>query len=159
MGVKRIVKFSFGLLTFFIGCAIVVWVVYLFFFPNEFRIEVTQLPGLLMPAVFIWFGWSWMRGEPAEKAAPEYELVITLKLSGEDFGTAAERQRVLDMKHRLEEKLAEYDLAKIDGEEFGGGECSVFVQTNAPNKAAEMIRGFLAAEGLSDYTLNRSYSP
>jgi len=37
-------------------------------------------------------------------------------------------------------------LGEIDGEEFGDGECSLFVQTNAVEKAKKVIRRFLDAQ-------------
>jgi hypothetical protein len=154
MSAKRIVKFLFGLLTFLVGGTILVWCAYSLVFPGEhFRFRTSDLPRLLLPLVFIWFGWLWMRGESTPAAQYSSELILTLKLSGSDYGTDSERRRVLDLKHRLERALGERAIAEIDGEEFGGGECSLFVQTDAPTRAAEVIRQFLASESSFGYTL------
>jgi hypothetical protein len=154
MSARRFIKCVFGLLSFVIGIAILTWCAYSFFVPNQhFHMRITDLPRLLLPFVFIWLGWSWMRGEPSQAAQYATELVVTLKLFGTHYGAEPERQRIFELKHRLERKLAQDDLASIDGEEFGDGECNLFVQTDDPAKAANAIRQFLASENSVSYTL------
>jgi hypothetical protein len=147
---KRAAKFAFGLLSLVMGTAILIWCGYCLFVPNEyFRWHLIDIPRLAVPVGMIWLGWSWIRGSPAKGVRYSSELTITLKLSDSDFGTQPERDSTLDLKHRLEAKLAEAKLGEIDGEEFGGGECCMFVHTNAPAQAKKVICGFFSSKASS----------
>jgi hypothetical protein len=152
-----VIKFLFGLLSFIMGITILAWCVYSFLVPNaHFHPRGSNLPGLFMPPLFLYFGWSWMRGETVE-AAPKparLEVIVTLKLSNAEFGTHEERQTILDLKHRLEARLEEKDLGEIDGEEFGGGECCIFVQTDDPERATRLIRQLLDTQPSLKYTIS-----
>ena len=87
----------------------------------------------------------------------ETELNVALRLSNAEFGTEAERERILDLKHRLERKLEANGLGQIDGEEFGGGECSLFVQTNEPAEAERAVQEFFAVESPTmSYSVTKS---
>ncbi len=140
------------------GAAILAWCAYSLLVPNvHFRFGVANIPGLLIPVMFIWIGWSWLRGERAARKKFNAELTVTLKLSDADFGTGPERHAALDLKHRLESMLQREGLGEVDGEEFGAGECSLFVLTNTANQAEAAIRKFLSAETRSlDYSLARA---
>lgn len=155
---KRIAKCALGLLSLTIGVSILIWCAYGFFVPSEyFRFQLIDTPQLFMPVVMIWVGWNWLRGDAGKAQQYSWELTIILKMNGQDFGTETERHAILDMKHRLEERLSSEELGEIDGEEFGGGECSIFVHTNTPVKTAKLIREFFASEapGLK-YSLTKS---
>lgn len=154
---KRLAKITLGSLALIIGSAILIWCAYSFVVPNEnFRFRLIDTPRLLFPLVMIWVGWRWIRGERA--GAPGYtsELMVTLKLSDSDFGTEAERRAILDVKHRLEGALRVNETAAIDGEEFGDGECTLFVHTNSPAEAERLIRQFFSSHPSSFYTLTNS---
>ncbi len=147
---KRAAKFAFGLLSLAMGTGILIWCVYCLFVPNEyFRWRLIDIPRLALPVGMIWLGLSWVRGDSAKGVSYSSELTVTLKLSDSDFGTRPERDTIMDLKHRLEEKLSEAQLGEIDGEEFGDGECSMFVHTNAPAQAKKVIRGFFSSEASS----------
>ena len=147
---KRIVKGVFGLLALVIGVAILVWCGYCLFFPNEhFHWRLIDIPRLVMPLAMIWVGWRWIRGEAPKGERYTSEITVSLKLSSRDFGTESERQAILDLKHHLEDKLQAEQLGEIDGEEFGNGECSIYVHTNVPAKTEHIIREFLTGQAPS----------
>ncbi|HVM63206.1 MAG TPA: hypothetical protein VMV72_20265 [Verrucomicrobiae bacterium] len=147
---KRVIKFVFGLLAFLIGAAILLWFAYRLFVPNQdIPWGVLDLPRLAIAAVMLWFGWDWIRIRSVETREYASELAVTVKLSNSEFGTQSERTGILTLKHRLEGKLDSEALGEIDGEEFGNGECTLFVQTDAPAEAEELIRGFFASEAPS----------
>jgi hypothetical protein len=154
-GMKRAAFFVLGFISFVIGSAILAWCAYGFFMPDDqFRFQLVEVPKMLLPAAMIWVGWSWMRGEPRQSATTyDSEIELTLELTGSDFGTAPERQKILQLKHRLEQVLAEGPLGEIDGEEFGDGECTIFIQTNSPPEVTNVIQTFLRSEGIERYTL------
>jgi len=153
---KRAAKSIFGLLSLVIGTAILIWCGYCLFDPNKyFRWHLIDIPRLAVPLGMIWLGWSWMRGDVAKRQRYSSELTVTLKLSDSEFGTQTEREAIFDLKHRLEDKLDEMELGEIDGEEFGNGECCVFVRTNSPTQTHELIREFFSREGCT-YALSES---
>jgi hypothetical protein len=151
-------KAAFGWLASLMGTAILVWCGYCLFAPNEyFRWRLVDVPRLAVPLAMVWVGWRWIRGGARKGGGYATEITISLKLSGPDFGTEPERETILDLKHLLEEKLQAEQLGEIDGEEFGDGECSIFVHTNSPEEAETVVRRFLTAETRSlGYALARS---
>jgi hypothetical protein len=144
---KRVVQFAFGLLSLALGAAMLVWCAYCLFVPNQyFQWHLTDIPRLAIPICMIWVGWYWIRGDLSKKTDYSAELTVALKLSDADFGTESERENVLKLKHQLEGKLSEVKLGEIDGEEFGGGECNIFVHTNSPTQTTKLIRSFFEQE-------------
>jgi len=155
---KRFLKVAFGLLSLAMGAAILVWCAYSVVVPNaHFRFSLIDVPRLLFPLALIWVGWSWLRGDSPQAKQHAAELIVTLKLSDSDFGTEPERHAILALKHRLEDTLHDDKLAEIDGEDFGGGECSIFIYTDNPTKAKNAIRRFFSAQNSPhSYTLTQS---
>ena len=144
---KRFLKTAFGLLSIAMGAAILIWCVYSVIVPNEhFRFSLIEVPRLLLPVALLWFGWSWLGGDSPKERQYAAELTVTLKLSDSKFGTEPERHAICALKHRLEDALEDENVAEIDGEEFGGGECSIFIHTDNPTKAKNAIQRFFSAE-------------
>src|SRR5215208_5061559 len=133
---KRFTRFVFGWLAFLIGTAILIWCAYCLFVPNRyFQWRLIDVPRLALPLAMVWFGWNWIRPRARKELKYAAELRVTVKLSDSDFGTETERSSMLALKHKLEDRLRGAAWGEIDGEEFGGGQCSLFVQTNAPLEA------------------------
>ncbi|RBP37265.1 hypothetical protein DES53_1143 [Roseimicrobium gellanilyticum] len=155
---KRAGLLVLGLVSFLIGSAILAWCAYGLFMPNDhFRFRLVEVPKLLLPVAMIWVGWWWMRGERMQSAVTYgSQIELTLDLNGPDFGTALEREKALDLKHRLEQVLAEGRLGEIDGEEFGDGACTIFIFTNSPTEASSAIQTFFHSEGIERYSLKTS---
>ena len=115
------------------------------------------MPRLVVPLAMVWVGWNWVRGGVRKEQSYSSEIIVTLKLSSPDLGTRPERESILALKHRLENELDGKHLGEVEGEEFGDGECSIFVQTNVPAEAERLIREFLASEAPPlSYAVNTS---
>jgi hypothetical protein len=154
----RIVKSVFGVVTIAIGVAIVCWCAYFALHPSkDYHLGLIDIPRLALPLIFIWIGWRWLRGDASRATDYSSEITVSIKLSDTGFGTQSERDAILGLKHRLEAKLQHDNLGEIDGEEFGDGECCVFVHTNAPSRAEALLSDFLTRESVS-YSLARSDS-
>ncbi len=113
---------------------------------RDFRASYKGIFQIAVPLAMIWFGWKWLRRTPVEGMHHNAELTLIVRLSGDEFGNPAERETVLALKHRLEERLAKERMGGIDGEEFGAGECSLFIQTNSPSQAEELLHRFMATQ-------------
>lgn len=56
----------------------------------------------------------------------EHCVKIVLKLSDE-FGSEDEIEAVHDFSDKLEELIEEHAVGEFDGDEFGGGECTLYM--------------------------------
>ncbi len=63
------------------------------------------------------------RGDPADT---EQDLLVVFPLAGGDLGTPDEQRRIDELGDELAEWLAEQGLGEYDGDEYGGGECTMF---------------------------------
>jgi hypothetical protein len=109
--------------------------------------------------MFLWQGWRWLRGDSLEQRKFGSEITVTIKLSNDEFGNPAEREGVTNLEHELNQALEQACAGEVDGNEFGAGECSIFVQTDTPDTAEEVIRSCLVRSGQSlEYAIVRSRS-
>jgi hypothetical protein len=53
----------------------------------------------------------------------EHAVIAHLRLSAGGFGTPTERQRLMELEHRLEQSIKKAGVGEFDGNEFGDGEC------------------------------------
>jgi len=63
--------------------------------------------------------------DPADRAA-EHDLLVKLPLSNRTMGTAAERADIEALAQNLEDAVAAADAGEFDGDEYGGGCCTLF---------------------------------
>ncbi|MEY4484913.1 MAG: hypothetical protein RL693_2365 [Verrucomicrobiota bacterium] len=155
---KRFLKFILGLIALVMGLTIIIWCIYSSIVPNEdFQLSIMDIPRLFVPLALVWFGWNWIRGESTKAESYSSGFAITIKLSDDNFGASRERDTILDLKHRLEDKLGHERAGEIDGEEFGGGECVLFIQTNHPARAKKLAHEFFVSESSDwSYTVSQS---
>jgi hypothetical protein len=64
----------------------------------------------------------------------EHAVVVTYRLSGEDFGFVQEREQVHQLECRLTAAITEAGVGEFDGNEFGGGHVVLFAY--GPDAAA-----------------------
>jgi len=65
---------------------------------------------------------------PAEfPSAPRQAVLVHLSLSNEDFGTPDERERSHRFQDELVGILEAQHLGELDGDEWGGGECTIYL--------------------------------
>jgi hypothetical protein len=64
----------------------------------------------------------------------EHAVLVTYRLSGEDFGSVQEWEEVRQLERRLAAAIDEAGVGEFDGNEFGGGRVVLFAY--GPNAAA-----------------------
>ncbi len=57
----------------------------------------------------------------------EHAVLIKLRLSGEGFGTPQEREAIHALSGRLEQAISAAESGEFDGDEFGGGVCTLYL--------------------------------
>ena len=89
----------------------------------------------------------------------EHCVKVYLKLSNEN-GTSEEMDAIHELSDALEEAIEENEAGEFDGDEFGGGECTLYMYGPDADKLFETIRKPLKASPLakSGYVLKR-YGP
>ena len=56
----------------------------------------------------------------------EQDLLVVLRLGNKQMGTAPERMAIEAFADRLEAAITEAGVGEYDGDELGGGECTLF---------------------------------
>jgi hypothetical protein len=56
----------------------------------------------------------------------EHAVVINYRLSGDEYGSAEEREGVFALENRLEALIEQHGIGEFDGNEFGGGEAVLY---------------------------------
>ena len=89
----------------------------------------------------------------------EHCVKIYLKLSAE-HGTSEEMDAVHELSDVLEEAIEEHEAGEFDGDEFGGGECTLYMYGPNADRLFDAIRKPLMASPLvrGGYALKR-YGP
>ena len=59
-------------------------------------------------------------------ADDERDLLVVIRLSNRQMGTRAERDALERLGERLEAAVVEAGVGEFDGDELGGGECTLF---------------------------------
>ena len=59
-------------------------------------------------------------------ASEEQDLLVVLRLSNRQMGTAAERMEIEALADQLEAAILDAGVGEYDGDELGGGECVLF---------------------------------
>lgn len=59
-------------------------------------------------------------------SSPEHAVIVRYTLTGEAFGEEQERQAVYALQKRLAEAIAGADVGEFAGNEFGGGEVTLY---------------------------------
>ena len=145
---KRLFKIVCGFLALLIGISILGWCGYSLIIPNEYyRFHPTDILRLVFPVVLVWVGWRWMKGGKRKGDAGVPQITLSIKLSDENLGNEGERAEIFQLKNLLEERLQQAGLGEIDGEEFGGGKCHVFIQTRSPKGAMDLVQSVMSSTG------------
>src|SRR5688572_2657898 len=64
--------------------------------------------------------------EPDDAPVEEQDLLVVLKLSNRTMGTASEREQIETFAEALELAVVDARVGEYDGDEIGGGECTLF---------------------------------
>jgi hypothetical protein len=57
----------------------------------------------------------------------EHAVIAHLKLSDEEFGSSEEAEDIHELSDRLAEAIEENHVGEFDGDEFGEGECVLYM--------------------------------
>lgn len=79
----------------------------------------------------------------------EHCVKVVLKLSDDEHGTSEERDSIHGLSDALEASIEEYDAGEFDGDEFGGGECTLYMYGTDADRLFEAIRRPLFASPLA----------
>jgi hypothetical protein len=82
-------------------------------------------------------------GRKAKEAPPDHSVITHLPLSGDEFGTAEEREEVFALESRIETAVEALG-GDHDGNEFGGGEAVLYTYGPDADALMEAIRSALA---------------
>jgi len=83
--------------------------------------------------------------EPAE----EQDLLVVLKLSNRLMGIATERMEIEAFADQLEAAITEAGVGEYDGDELGGGECTLFFCGPDIDRLLDVLRPLLKRSPLS----------
>lgn len=57
----------------------------------------------------------------------EHAVIVYLRLSDDDFGSSEERDNIMDFGEELARAINSAGAGEFDGDEFGQGECTLFM--------------------------------
>ena len=77
------------------------------------------------------------------EADPEQDLLVVLKLSNRQMGTAQERLDIEAFAASLETAVVEAKVGEYDGDEIGGGECTLFFCTADVDRLLAVLQPLL----------------
>jgi hypothetical protein len=80
--------------------------------------------------------------EPLEEE-DEDSVYVHLKLSDDKYGTPEERDRIRKLSHELKAVIESKGVGELDGDEFGGGECTLFMYGPDANALFSVIERIL----------------
>jgi hypothetical protein len=84
-------------------------------------------------------------------APPEHAVIAHLALSDDEFGSAEERDSIHELSTELERCIRDAGVGECDGDEIGGGECTLYMYgTDADllfSAVERRLRAFAQAKG------------
>ncbi len=81
--------------------------------------------------------------EEHEDADQEQDLLVVLPLSNRSMGTIADRTAIEALTDELSEALDREGVGEFDGDEIGGGTCTLFFAGPDPRKILQVIQPVL----------------
>lgn len=76
-------------------------------------------------------------------------LIVNLKLAGDGFGEPEERERIWTLADDLAEAVETQTDGKFDGDEFGEGECRLFMYGPDPDAMFSAVEQILRESSLT----------
>ena len=76
-------------------------------------------------------------------------LMVHLKLSDGAFGTSQEQKKIREFAAELEECVARQGAGEFDGDEFGGGECTLYFYGPNADKLLQAVSETIKGSVLS----------
>ncbi len=87
----------------------------------------------------------------------DHAVIVHLVLSDSDFGTEDERARVHELSDRIEAEINLSGVGEFDGDEFGAGECTLYMYGPDADALFDAIEPVLRGSTLSSrgYAIKR----
>lgn len=76
-------------------------------------------------------------------AAEEQALIVTIPLHSGDMGSAEERKRIFTLEDQLTRAVRESGTGEFDGNEFGGGVCTLYMYGPSADRLFSVARPIL----------------
>ena len=94
------------------------------------------------------------------KQPAEHAVTINIKLTGKSFEDESERVSIEVLEQKITRALENISFAELDGDEFGQGECSIFLYGQDADKLFEAIHPLLDTWNLfKGGSVTRRYGP
>lgn len=77
--------------------------------------------------------------QPTSKKSGDQALLMYLKLSDNELGETRERERIFKLEDALERAISRRRAGELDGDEFGGGFCTIFMYGPDANVLSEAV--------------------
>jgi len=82
---------------------------------------------------------KWTKRGGSQTGGEPQSVIVHIKLSGGEHGSEEERDSVHRMTDRLAEVIAIAKAGEFDGDEFGGGECTLYMYGPDANRIFSLI--------------------
>jgi len=101
----------------------IIWVVLILIVTHTLRGVLSKLENgdRVLPTLRS-FGRLWRGGSREEEA-----VIATIVLCSGEMGDKEERRRILDLEHQLSDAIENSSTGELDGDEFGGGTCTIYM--------------------------------
>jgi hypothetical protein len=76
-------------------------------------------------------------------------VLVYLKLSDDRFGTSEERDQIRELSDQLEKAIQDHGVGEFDGDEFGEGQCTLFMYGPDADALFETIEPMLRDSSLT----------
>lgn len=80
----------------------------------------------------------------------EHAVLVRIKLSDDGFGTSAERRTLQSIADEIERAVKTSKAGEYDGDEFGGGECTLFLYGSDADKLFDVIAPVLRSHAATE---------
>lgn len=78
-----------------------------------------------------------------------HAVIVRLELSDRNFGTEAEREAIFELSDRMEAAINAASAGEFDGNEFGGGECTLYMYGPDADRLYNSVVAILQGSRLS----------
>jgi len=73
-------------------------------------------------------------------------VIINITLSDHALGSTDDRFVISQLEDKISSALEEADFGELDGDEYGGGECTIYIYGPYADRLFEIVKPFLASD-------------
>jgi len=87
-------------------------------------------------------------------------VLIRIRLSDDSFGMEGERSRIVALEAEIERTLEKAAAGELDGDEFGEGQCTIYLYGSDADQLADVVLPLLANfKVLPGSSVTKRYGP